>query len=71
MKMLKPYKWLDLLDLKISVEEKIFGIIQAVKCFEDNSFVRKAVEQNRDRKVWAGDGDGSLRYALLGYRIGI
>ena len=42
------------------------GKIQTVKCFEDNSFVRKALETNGDGKALVIDGGGSMRCALLG-----
>ena len=46
---------------------KIFsGQIQTLKCFEDNSFVRKALESNGEGKVLVVDGGGSMRCALLG-----
>ena len=46
------------------------GKIQTLKCFEDNSFVRKALEQNGEGKVLVVDGGGSLRCALLGDMLG-
>ena len=50
---------------------KIFhGKIETVKCFEDNSFVRKALEQNGEGKVLVVDGGGSMRCALLGDMLG-
>jgi len=42
------------------------GRIYTVKCFEDNSFVRKALEQNGTGKILVVDGGGSMRCALLG-----
>ena len=50
---------------------KLFsGRIETVKCFEDNSFVRKALEQNGEGKVLVVDGGGSIRCALLGDMLG-
>lgn len=50
---------------------KIFnGQIETIKCFEDNSFVRKALEQNGEGKVLVVDGGGSMRCALLGDMLG-
>lgn len=50
---------------------KIFnGSIYTVKCFEDNSFVRKALETNGEGKVLVVDGGGSMRCALLGDMLG-
>jgi regulator of ribonuclease activity A len=47
-----------------------YGKIQTIKCFEDNSFVRKALEQNGEGKVLVVDGGGSMRCALLGDMLG-
>ncbi|MDB5282645.1 MAG: S-adenosylmethionine:2-demethylmenaquinone methyltransferase [Bacteroidota bacterium] len=47
-----------------------YGIIHTVKCFEDNSFVRKALESDGDGKVLVVDGGGSTRCALLGDMLG-
>lgn len=46
------------------------GAIETVKCFEDNSLVRKALEQNGEGKVLVVDGGGSMRCALLGDMLG-
>lgn len=42
------------------------GIIETIKCFEDNSLVNKAVERNGEGKVLVIDGGASLRHSLLG-----
>ena len=42
------------------------GAIRTVKCFEDNSFVKKTLAQKGDGKVLVVDGGGSRRCALLG-----
>lgn len=42
------------------------GRIETVKCHEDNSLVRAALEKNGKGKVLVVDGGGSLRCALLG-----
>ncbi len=50
---------------------KLFnGIIETVKCFEDNSLVRKALEQPGEGKILVVDGGGSMRCALLGDMLG-
>jgi regulator of ribonuclease activity A len=50
---------------------KLFnGTIETVKCFEDNSLVRKALEQPGHGKVLVVDGGGSMRCALLGNMLG-
>ena len=51
--------------------QKLFsGKIETVKCFEDNSLVRQALEQNGEGKVLVIDGGGSMRCALLGDMLG-
>lgn len=47
-----------------------YGSIHTVKCFEDNSFVRKALEGDGADKVLVVDGGGSARCALLGDMLG-
>lgn len=42
------------------------GSIETVRCFEDNSAVRTALEQPGNARVLVVDGAGSLRCALLG-----
>lgn len=42
------------------------GTIETVRCFEDNSAVRSALEQPGNGRVLVVDGGGSLRCALLG-----
>lgn len=50
---------------------KLFnGEIYTVKCFEDNSYVRKALETDGTGKVLVVDGGGSMRCALLGDMLG-
>ncbi len=46
--------------------KKFYGLIQTVKCFEDNPLVKKAIEQDGEGKVLIVDGASSLRCALLG-----
>lgn len=46
------------------------GKIHTLKCFEDNSMVRMALEQNGEGKVLVVDGGGSMRCALLGDMLG-
>ena len=45
------------------------GIVSTVKCFEDNSFVKAALEAPGPGRVLVVDGDASLRRALLGGNI--
>ena len=42
------------------------GIISTVKCHEDNSLVRQALEEPGDGRVLVVDGGGSMRCALFG-----
>jgi regulator of ribonuclease activity A len=42
------------------------GIISTVKCHEDNSLVRTAIEEPGDGRVLVVDGGGSMHCALLG-----
>ncbi len=42
------------------------GKIRTIKCFEDNSFVRKCLESDGQGCVLVVDGGGSRRCALLG-----
>jgi regulator of ribonuclease activity A len=57
---------------------KFFGPVVTVKCFEDNSLVKAAVDSvgyeetpaGRIAKVLVVDGGGSLRRALLGGNLG-
>lgn len=45
------------------------GRIATVRCFEDNSFVRKTLETDGSGQVLVVDGGGSMRCALLGDRL--
>ena len=50
--------------------KSFYGEIVTLKVFEDNSLVRKTLEQNGANKVLVVDGGGSLRCALLGDMLG-
>jgi regulator of ribonuclease activity A len=51
---------------------KLFhGQIYTIKCHEDNSYVRKALETDGTGKVLVVDGGGSMRCALLGDMLGV
>ena len=45
------------------------GVVSTVKCFEDNSFVKAALEEPGAGRVLVVDGGGSLRRALAGGNI--
>lgn len=49
---------------------KFCGPVVTVKCFEDNSPVKAAVESAGAGRVLVVDGGGSLRRALLGGNLG-
>jgi regulator of ribonuclease activity A len=46
------------------------GLVSTVKCFEDNSLVKAAVESAGYGRVLVVDGGASLRRALLGGKLG-
>jgi regulator of ribonuclease activity A len=46
------------------------GLVSTVKCFEDNSLVKQAVDSPGQGRVLVVDGGGSLRRALLGGNLG-
>ena len=46
------------------------GPVSTVKCFEDNSLVKAAVDAPGQGRVLVVDGGGSLRRALLGGNLG-
>ena len=50
--------------------QKFSGCITTVKCFEDNSQVKAAVESPGLGRVLVVDGGGSLQRALLGGNLG-
>ena len=45
------------------------GLISTVKCFEDNSLVRAALEEPGKGRVLVVDGGGSIRCALVGDKL--
>ncbi len=49
--------------------DSFHGPIATLKLFEDNSFVRKALEQPGAGRVLVIDGGGSLRRALVGDQL--
>lgn len=50
--------------------KKFAGLVETVKCFEDNSLVKAAVDSPGAGKVLVVDGGASLRRALLGGNLG-
>lgn len=51
-------------------KKDFYGMINTVKCLEDNSFVRKALEEPGEGKVLVIDGGASFNCALLGDMLG-
>lgn len=49
---------------------KFSGPVSTVRCFEDNSLVKAAVDSPGQGRVLVVDGGGSLRRALLGGNLG-
>ncbi len=50
--------------------QKFSGQVTTIKCFEDNSLVRDAVDSPGHGRVLVVDGGASLRRALLGGNLG-
>ena len=50
--------------------QRFCGPVVTVKCFEDNSLVKAAVDSAGEGRVLVVDGGGSLRRALLGGNLG-
>lgn len=49
---------------------RFHGPVSTIKCFEDNSLVKAAVDSPGQGRVLVVDGGGSLRRALLGGNLG-
>ena len=49
---------------------KFSGPVSTVKCFEDNTFVKAAVDSPGEGRVLVVDGGASLRKALVGGNLG-
>jgi regulator of ribonuclease activity A len=49
---------------------RFFGPVSTVKCFEDNSLVKAAVDSPGQGRVLVVDGGASLRRALVGGNLG-
>ncbi|HEY6896053.1 MAG TPA: ribonuclease E activity regulator RraA [Rhodocyclaceae bacterium] len=52
------------------LRRKFAGPVSTVKCFEDNSLVKAAVDSPGEGRVLVVDGGGSLRRALVGGNLG-
>ena len=51
-------------------QRRFAGPVSTVKCFEDNTLVKAAVDSPGDGRVLVVDGGASLRRALLGGNLG-
>ncbi len=51
-------------------QKRFAGLVTTVKCFEDNSLVKAALEGPGEGRVLVVDGAASLRRALVGGNIG-
>jgi regulator of ribonuclease activity A len=51
-------------------QRRFHGAVVTVKCFEDNSLVKAAVDSAGEGRVLVVDGGASLRRALLGGNLG-
>lgn len=51
------------------LQQRFFGQIVTVKCFEDNSLVKEELDKPGEYRVLIVDGGGSLRCALMGGNI--
>jgi regulator of ribonuclease activity A len=49
---------------------KFSGYVSTIKCFEDNTFVKAAVDSPGNGRVLVVDGGASLRRALVGGNLG-
>ena len=49
----------------------ISGQVVTVKAFEDNSFVRKTLEEDGENRILVVDGGGSRRCALMGGNLAV
>lgn len=52
------------------MRRRFHGPVSTVKCFEDNSLVKAAVDSAGEGRVLVVDGGGSLRRALMGGNLG-
>ena len=52
------------------LRQRFSGAVSTVKCFEDNTLVKAAVESEGRGRVLVVDGAASLRRALLGGNLG-
>jgi regulator of ribonuclease activity A len=63
------FRWLPGVFRSYGGLSRFCGPVSTVKCFEDNSLVKAAVESPGHGRVLVVDGAGSLRRALLGGQL--
>jgi regulator of ribonuclease activity A len=56
---------------RFGAAERFSGPVQTIKCYEDNTLVKAAVESPGHGRVLVVDGGASLRRALLGGNLGL
>jgi len=56
--------------LDFGARRRFAGAVVTVKCFEDNSLVKAALDEPGRQRVLVVDGGGSLRRALVGGNLG-
>ena len=57
--------------LSFGARVRFCGTVATVKCFEDNSWVKRAVDAAGEGRVLVVDGGASLQRALLGGNLGV
>ena len=57
--------------LNFGARSRFCGTVATVKCFEDNTWVKRAVDTAGEGRVLVVDGGASLRRALLGGNLGL
>ena len=65
-----PFRVLPPVFREFGAKPRFAGPVVTVKCFEDNTPVKRALEGPGDGRVLVVDGGGSLRRALVGGNIG-
>ena len=63
------FRWLPAVFHSYGGVERFAGPVATVKCYEDNSLVKAAVESEGRGRVLAVDGGASLRRALVGGKL--
>ncbi|WP_353534087.1 ribonuclease E activity regulator RraA [Cognatishimia sp. WU-CL00825] len=54
---------------KFGTKEFVGGVIETVKCFEDNSTIRELLKSPGEGRILVVDGGASTRIAILGDRM--